>query len=317
MAVGHDHDEGAVGGAGKLALRSLAAQWRHARGHRRREGVRALVDPGEVERKRREREHQCTPHVPGSEEPHRAAEVTEPLHDRAIRRDLDRKTRNGGPGTAPSRCGNSIFGANAGGVRDNAGAVGGTARPPRVGRLERRAAVYHASDRPHADSSPGRKRTGCLSGSEGPHLIEPVTVENLGEQPHAPAAALAEIGSEREPIERGGRDVSGQRIAGRGDGAPFELAAANRSPETAVGGDHHARPGLAGSGAAHLRDRHERATPVRTDHLRYERPDSHRVDLRPKSSREWYSIVAGRFTCSTPSRHGRAMMPPRVSFRQV
>ena len=125
------------------------------------------------------------------------------------------------------------------------------------------------------DSPAGRERTGGLACREGAHFVEPLAVEHLGQQPHAPAAALAEIGTQREAVEHRANAISRQRVARGTNRLPLQLAATDGSTEASVGSDDHARPRLARGRSADLRHRHERATPVRGDHLRDHRPRPH------------------------------------------
>ena len=126
-----------------------------------------------------------------------------------------------------------------------------------------------------ADPTPSHERTRSFARRERPDFVEPITAEHLGQQPHAPAAALAEIGTQREPVERRGSAISRQRVARYADRLPLQLAATDGSTEAAVGSDDHARTRLARRRATDFRDRHQRAMPVRGDHLRNHRPDPH------------------------------------------
>ena len=54
----------------------------------------------------------------------------------------------------------------------------------------------------------GHEGSGGFTRGEGSDFIEPVMIEDLGEQPHASAAALAEIGTQGEPIEGRRRCIS-------------------------------------------------------------------------------------------------------------
>ena len=67
--------------------------------------------------------------------------------------------------------------------------------------------IDDALDRPRADPTAGHERTGGFARGEGLDLVEPIPIEHLGQQLHAPAAALAEIGAQGEPAEGRGRRV--------------------------------------------------------------------------------------------------------------
>ena len=62
-------------------------------------------------------------------------------------------------------------------------------------------------DRPGPDPPAGHEGAGGFAPGEGPGFIEPIAIEHLGQQPHAAAAALAEVGAQREPAEGGRRRV--------------------------------------------------------------------------------------------------------------
>ena len=153
--------------------------------------------------------------------------------------------------------------------------VHGAAGPVSVERSGNRAIDHEAFHPVRGDSPPGHERAGGLARRESPDFIEAVEVEHLGQQAHAPAAALAEIGTQREPAERGGRGVARKHVARHANRLPLELAAADGPAEAAVRRDDHARTRLARRRAADFRDRHQRAAPVPTDHLGNHRPRPH------------------------------------------
>ena len=71
-----------------------------------------------------------------------------------------------------------------------AGAIGSR----RARRLSWTVLLDGPFDRPRADPSAGHEGAGGLARGEGADFIEPIAVEDLGQQPHAAAAALPEIG---------------------------------------------------------------------------------------------------------------------------
>ena len=253
-----------VGGcAGDLRRRIRAAERADVGGDRGGKDALALVDPGDVEGEGGEGEHQGAADVAGPEQPDGAPGVAEPFDDDAAVPDFDRGAAGRG----------AVAGFRAGGE----GSFGG-----RWVRSPVRVALFDDPfDRPRADPPAGPERAGGFARGQGADLIPSITVEDLGQQSHASAAALPEVGAEREAVEGRGRRLPRERVARRAERAPFELAAADRTPEAAVRPDHQAGAGLARRGTAHPRDGHERASPLRPDHLLDRRPHPHRLNLRP------------------------------------
>ena len=266
------------GARGHFAGRVGAAQRTHVGGHRGREGVRTLVHPRDVEGERRQRQHQRAADVSGAEQPHRTSRFVEPLDNHVIAPEHDRRT--GVHAIGADRRPPSLWQALARGIATRRGvdddrSARGTVGSARVAHTGRRPVDHQAFHPVRKDASPGRERAGGFARGEGADFVEPLAVEHLGQQPHAPAAALAEIGAQREPVERRGRSVRRQRVARHTDRSPLQLAAADGSAEAAVRRYRHPRPRLARRRTADLRDRHERAAPVRGDYLRDHRPRPH------------------------------------------
>ena len=241
--------------------------------------------------------------MPGAEQPHRTPGIVEPLDDKAVAFEHDRGTRVHAAGAAvvspllrpalvrvvSAVCvvstGHVIStgrGISSGRGIDSRRVGHGAAGPVRVERIGPGVADHEAFDSVRADPPLGHERTGRLAPGKSPDLVEPLAVEHLGEQAHAAAAALAEIGPQREPVEGGERGISRERVARHADRLPLQLAAADGPAEAAVRRNDHARTGLARRGAAHRRNRHQRTPPVRADHLRHHRPDPH--PLNPPSA---------------------------------
>ena len=182
--------------------------------------------------------------------------------------------------------------------------------------LGREIFVDRPFDRPLTNPPPGTERSGRLACGEDPDRVEPVPADHLVEDSHAPAAALAEIGSEREAGDGGEGHVPGQCRTRRPHRAPLELAPADGSAKPAVRSDHHARTGLARRGPAHRGHRDEGARPVSGDHLRNRGPDPHRLRLATARARVG---PLGLRPARRPPRGGRVRRaehpPPTGSLR--
>ena len=103
-------------------------------------------------------------------------------------------------------------------------------------------------------------------------------VEGLDRERHAPAAALAEIGAERL-LDRAApaRRLARAARVRRRERLPFELPAADRAVEGAVGAHDHAGAGLARGRAYRGMDGHERGGAVLRDDVGEAPPDGHGI----------------------------------------